>query len=106
MNVSGLLAVSDERDLWLRRLLAAERAAFRRGAEHGWRQGYEASCRDQEAAWRAVAQPVARGDPRSNAEVERERWKVFGEERTPATFGQPHPADRHPNTGHAAGQGA
>jgi len=95
---AGLLALSAERDLWLRRLLAAERAAYRRGAEHGWKQGYEQACADQQAAWHAVAWRVARGDPRSHAQLEAERWKVHGEPRTRETFGRPHPADRRPRT--------
>jgi hypothetical protein len=93
MNAAGLLALSDERDRWLRRLLAAERAAFHRGAEYGWRLGYEASCRDQEAAWRAVAGRVARGASNPTfAELELRRWGPGGREH----FGDPRPDDRHP----------
>jgi hypothetical protein len=99
-----LLALSRERDVWLRRLRAAGKAAFWRGVEHGWKQGYEQAAADLEAAWHAMASRVARGDPRSHAELERERWKVHGEARTRETYGQPHPADRRPNTGHVAGQ--
>jgi hypothetical protein len=35
IRVTDLLALSDERDLWLARLLAAERAAYRRGFADG-----------------------------------------------------------------------
>jgi hypothetical protein len=96
MIPAGLLALSDERDLWLRRLRDAGKAAFWRGVEHGWKQGYEQACADQQAAYHAMAWRVARGDPRSYAELERERWIVHGEQRTRETFGQPHPADRRP----------
>ena len=35
VSVGDLLALSDERDLWLARLLAAERAAYQRGYSDG-----------------------------------------------------------------------
>ncbi|MGZ4434233.1 MAG: hypothetical protein ACXVW7_11490 [Trebonia sp.] len=35
VSVGDLLALSDERDLWLTRLLAAERAAYQRGFDDG-----------------------------------------------------------------------
>jgi hypothetical protein len=75
---AGLLALSRERDLWLRRLLAAERAAYHRGAEFGWKHGYEQACADQRAAWHAVAWRVARGDPRSHAQLDAERYGPGG----------------------------
>jgi hypothetical protein len=91
-----LLALSRERDLQLRLRLASWREGWRLGDEAGYRRGYEQAAADLEAAWHAMASRVARGDPRSHAELERERWKVHGEARTRETFGLPHPADRRP----------
>ena len=96
-----LLALSDERDTWQRAALQREREAFRRGLDEGtgegWRLGYEAARAEQEAFWHEAASRVARGanDP-TCAELERRRWTVHGEQRTRATFGRPHPADRRP----------
>jgi hypothetical protein len=95
MNAAELLALSHERDLHLARRHAWWREGYRRGAEHGYRQGYERARSDMEAAWREAARPVARGGP-SYAELERRRWRLYGEQRTRETFGRPHPADRRP----------
>jgi hypothetical protein len=73
---ASLFDLSDERDLHLRRLLAAERAAFQRGMEFGWHEGYEASCADQEAFWHEMAWRIAHGDPRSYAELQRVRGEA------------------------------
>jgi hypothetical protein len=85
---SDVLALSGEREMWLRRMLAAERAAYERGRADGWRDGFEAAYREIEAAWHAVADPVARGGP-SHAELERRRWGPGGREH----FGDPRPDD-------------
>jgi hypothetical protein len=93
------LTVSDERDLQLRLRLGACREAYRLGDEHGYWRGYEQAHADLEAGWREMASRVARGDSRSHAELEAERWKVHGEPRTRDTYGLPHPADRRPREG-------
>jgi hypothetical protein len=85
---AGLLAWSDERDLYRRLMLDRWRQGYRLGREDGWRAGYEAACRDQAASWRAVAGPVARSGP-SFAELERRRWGPGGR----AHFGDPRPGD-------------
>lgn len=88
MTASDLLALSGERDTWLRRLLAAERGAYRAG----YAAGRDDERRDADRAW--AARPAARAayGP-SLAEVEAARWQLRGEQRTRATFGSPHQAD-------------
>ena len=83
-DIDAILALSGERDLYLRRILAGERAAYARG--------YARAHSELAAAWHAVADPVSRSRP-SYAELERRRWMLRGEPRTRATFGQPHHAD-------------
>jgi hypothetical protein len=84
------VALSDERDLALRLRLAAWRNGYRLGREHGWKQGYEAACADQEAAWHEVAGRVARGANQPTfAELERRRWGPGGREH----FADPRPGD-------------
>lgn len=89
---SALLELSDERDLWLRRVLAAEVRGYDRGREAGYAEGRrdEAAARDED--WAALARPVARGGL-SHAELERRRWKLRGEERTRQSFAEVHPDD-------------
>lgn len=72
---SELLAVSDERDQWLRRLLAAERAAY----QAGYRDGRAAERHKADRAW--AAQPPAKViDGTSFAELEARRWGTGGRE--------------------------
>jgi hypothetical protein len=84
----ALLVTSGERDLWLRRLLAAELAA--------WRAGYAAGRADErragDRAWSARA-PLKVSDGPDLAELEALRWELRGEPRTRETFGLPHPDD-------------
>lgn len=102
-----LLALSDERDLWLRRLHTAEREALERGRTLGYDEGFAQAAQDMERRWREIARPVARGAP-THGEVEAARWHVccrpcrLGghrrgcadcEDRSSETYGQPHPAD-------------
>jgi hypothetical protein len=94
--LGGWLALSAERDLQLRLRLGYWREGYRLGEEAGYRRGYDQAAADLEAAWHAMARRVARGDPRSFAELERARWTVHGEQRTRETYGLPHPADRRP----------
>jgi len=89
---NALLALSDERDLWFRRLLAAAWDGYRRGLADGIDLGRRLEGAERDAAWNRIARPVARGG-RSHAELERRRWAVRGEARTRETFSQPHPGD-------------
>ena len=84
-----LLALSDERDSWMRQLLAAGRESYRRGLADGIALGRRLEGAERDAAWNEIARPVARIDP----ERKRKRWAVRGEQRTRETFGQPHPGD-------------
>jgi hypothetical protein len=86
-DADALLELSDERDRWLRRLLAAERAAYKRGVEAGIEIGRRLEADDLAAEWKRIAAPVARGVPL--AELERRRWGLGGRER----FGDPRPDD-------------
>jgi hypothetical protein len=70
------VALSDERDLHLRVRHRYWREGWRLGAEHGWKQGYEAACADQEAAWHEMAWRIAHGDHRSYAELRRVRGEA------------------------------
>jgi hypothetical protein len=91
-----LLALSGERDLWRAYADTLWRLAYWWGRADGVQEGRRLEAAERDRLWHEMAQRVARGDPRSHAEVERERWKVFGEQRTRETFGLPHPADRRP----------
>lgn len=82
-DVPALLALSDERDLWMARLLAAERAAYRLGYYDGFRDGGE-----ELWARRRAAPPIVIAGP-TFAELERRRWGPGGRER----FGDPRPGD-------------
>jgi hypothetical protein len=99
MTPAELLALSDERDAQLALRHADRREGYRLGDEAGYRRGYEQAAADLEAGWHEMASRVARGDSRSHAELEAERWKVHGEPRTRDTYGLPHPADRCPRGG-------
>ena len=71
---------------------AYERGRARGAAEeHGRQLEDEAQCRREMAALVPGARPGSRSV--SFKEVDRCRWIVRGEERTRATFGQPHPDD-------------
>jgi hypothetical protein len=87
-----LLALSDERDSWMRLLLSAGRDSYQRGLADGIALGRRLEGVERDAAWNAIARPVARGGP-SYDELERKRWAVHGEPRTRETFGLPHPDD-------------
>ena len=82
-TVAALLALSDERDTWMRRLLAAERAAYARGYDDGFRVGGEGLF-----ARRRAWPPVVITGP-SFAELERRRWGPGGREH----FGDPRRGD-------------
>jgi hypothetical protein len=93
-QVSDVLALSHERDMWLRRLLAAERAAYTRGHRDGWQDGYGAAERNMARLWSEHAGPIARSEPR----LLRRRWSLRGEPRSRETFGRPH-RDDYPGQG-------
>lgn len=61
---------------------------YRAGLEHGHAIGYADAEADMEAAWHAVADPVARGGPK-HAELAERRWGPGGREH----FGDPRPGD-------------
>ena len=84
-----LLALSDERDSWMRRLLTAERDSYRRGLADGIVLGRRLEGLERDRAWAEIARPVARIDP---AFMSR-RWTVRGEPRTREAFGRTHPGD-------------
>jgi hypothetical protein len=95
-GLAALLALSRERDLWEAWADTWARLAYRWGRADGIEEGRRLEAAERDRLWHEMAQRVARGDPRSYAELERERWKVHGEPRTRETFGLPHPADRRP----------
>jgi hypothetical protein len=72
---SALLAVSAERDLWLSRLLDAERAAYWRGYQAGDLHGYCAGRADEraesQAAFHAVAARVCETPEQAEASAAR-----------------------------------
>jgi hypothetical protein len=82
--IAELLAVSDERDLWLRWLFAAQRQAYEAGKADGWREGWREAEWDMAFGWHQIAGPVAR-----SGGLERRRWGPGGR----ARFGDPRPGD-------------
>lgn len=70
-DIAALLALSDERDMWAARLLAAERDAYRRGYGDGFSGGAE-------HAWgeRRALPPVIAGVGQTLAGVTRRRYHV------------------------------
>ena len=74
-----LLELSDERDMWLRQVLAAERAAYQRGRAAGMDNGRAAADREHAEAWKAAASPIARGGP-AHAQLDRLRYPPDGRE--------------------------
>lgn len=93
--IAELFERSDERDGYLKRILAAWREGYLRGHGDGYAAGRADEAAERDAAWRELAGPVAHGEP--FAETERRRWRLRGEPRTRATFGRPHPDDHQGN---------
>lgn len=60
-GVRAWLRLSDERDWWIRRVLAAELAVWHRDEDECWQRGYAQAEADMERAWREVAGPVSHG---------------------------------------------
>jgi hypothetical protein len=86
-----LLALSDERDWWERRLHAAECAAFDRGVAYGYDRGYDDGIADRKREQQYMLEAL---------QVHGRRWEVRGEPRSRETFGQPDPGD-YPGRGPA-----
>lgn len=63
--------------------------------ERGWRDGYAQAVLEVKAAEHGIVNVLS-----AAAELERRRWRLFGEQRTRATFGDPHPDD-YPGKGAA-----
>jgi hypothetical protein len=87
MTPAGVLALSDERDLWRALMDDHWREGYRLGWEHGWRAGHQAADAEQAASWREVAGPIARGG--LAADLQQRRWGPGGREH----FGDPRPGD-------------
>jgi hypothetical protein len=81
-----ILRLSDERDLWYDRVLAAERAGYARGYADGERDGYERGTRQLETDWPAMAAGLG---GLTHTALEWRRWGPGGRER----FGDPRPGD-------------
>lgn len=89
---ADIAAVSDERDQWHALLLAAERAAFRRGFIAGDKRGSERVHTELAADWHAIAEPASRGGAESFGKYELRRWGPGG----PKHFADPRPGDLTP----------
>jgi hypothetical protein len=87
MDRNALLELSDERDLWLHRLLGAERQAYERGLSDGIEAGRRLEAAERDASWVRIARPVTRGRPLAG--LEEKRWGPSGREH----FADPRPGD-------------
>ena len=92
-----VLALSDERDLWLRRLLAVERDAYDLGYERGVEDGRRAVLAE-ETAFRRWASGHLRSAGPPYAALELRRWGPGGRDRA----GDPRPGDYPGQGGEAA----
>jgi hypothetical protein len=81
-------AVTNERAIWLRRVLRAWRDGYDAGRADGYREGREAEGAERDRLWAEAAAPIARGGP-SFAELERRRYGPGGR----AHFADPQPGD-------------
>jgi phosphosulfolactate phosphohydrolase-like enzyme len=86
-DIAALLALSDERDQWERRLLAAERAGWQ-AAGRAHADGYHAGYIDG-----LLRRKHLEHDAVEAAKLYARRWTLRGEQRTRETFGEPHPGD-------------
>lgn len=89
--VASLIGESDDRARQLGRELAAWRDGYRLGFDAGAEVGRGAEAHERDQAHARLARHVLQGEPLDD--VEARRWTLRGEQRTRATFGQPHPAD-------------
>lgn len=87
--IQNVLALSDERDTWTRRIEAAARDAYMEGYAEGRRVGYLHGVREMETTW----PPVVQGLPGPTyAELELLRYPPAGR----ARFGESVASDRYP----------
>lgn len=89
--MTELLELSDERDKWMARLGDEYRLGWKLGYEAGVAEGRRAEGAERDAAWNAIARPIARGSD-THAELEERRWGPGGRDH----FGDPRPGDRIP----------
>jgi hypothetical protein len=75
--IAGLIALSDERDMWLVRLGAEFRLGWRLGREAGLAEGRAQAEAADEAWWRDLAARVAHGEP-PYSEMDRRRYPPGG----------------------------
>ena len=87
--LGGLLELSDERDSWIRQLIAAGQDGYVRGLADGVALGRRIEAAERDQAWNEIARPISRIDP---AFMSR-RWAVRGEPRTRETFSRAAPGD-------------
>lgn len=87
-TVQDVLALSDERDAWIARVYAAERAGYERGLEVGREQGYRYALQEEAIERGIVGAPFRRPGP-GFKELERRRWGRKGR----AHFADPRPGD-------------
>jgi len=87
--VAIVVALSDERDALLRRVVDAERT--------GYALGYSDAMTGQQRAddqlWAGLP-PRLPGNHMTLEQLNQLRWTLRGQARTRATFADPHPADR------------
>jgi hypothetical protein len=86
--VAIVVALSDEREQWLTRLLDAERASY----VTGYTDGYGDRMHAESRAWSLLPRQEL-PESLSLDELEARRSVLRGEQRTPATFAAPHAAD-------------
>jgi hypothetical protein len=87
--IGELLELSDERDSWIARLIAAGRDGYARGLADGVALGRRLEAAELDEAWNRIAGPISRIDPAFMSM----RWAVRGEPRTRETFSRAHPGD-------------
>jgi len=87
-EVTALLTLSGERDMWVKVCLRRERAAYRQGFIAGDLAGYTRARTEMARRWTRIASPVAYGGP-AFADLEERRWGPGGR----ARFGDPRPGD-------------
>jgi hypothetical protein len=87
VNKREWLTLSRERDLWMKRVLEAEKRGFDRGVNLGREQGFALADAELERSWRTLAAGIMNAP--SFADLEFLRWGPGGREK----FGQPRPGD-------------
>ena len=87
-EVTALLTLSGERDMWVKVCLRRERAAYRQGFIAGDLAGYTRARTEMARRWTRIASPVAHGGP-TFADLEERRWGPGGR----THFADPRPND-------------